>query len=177
VALDLPEPVVRAATAWQETVLAGRSALRLTGRESLHVTLSFLGAQPPGAVAELSAACSALAGAPVTELALGEPVWLPRRRPRVLALRIEDDRAELRETQAWLVGELARTGRFAPEARLFFPHVTVSRVRPGERVRPSALPAPDPVEFRAETITLYRSHLGGGPARYEPVHRVGLAER
>jgi 2'-5' RNA ligase len=145
------------------------------GEASLHVTLCFLGPCPATAVGEIVAACGAATGVTARGLALGEPVWLPRRRPRVLAVAIEDDDGALRDLQALLAGALVRAGAYEPETRLFFPHVTVARVRSGERVRPARLPAPPPLEFRGETVTLYRSRLGRGPAVYEPVHRVALA--
>jgi 2'-5' RNA ligase len=178
VALDLPAGVRRALRGWQQSVLGmdrRADTLRSVGEASLHVTLCFLGACAPAAVDRIVAACSAAAGFSVSSLAVGEPVWLPRRRPRVLAVAIEDDRGELRDVQALLSAELVRAESYEPEARLFFPHVTVARVRAGKRVRAAQLPGPEPVEFVAESVTLYRSLLSRGPAVYEPVHRVPLA--
>lgn len=116
-----------------------------------------------------------MAGASVGGLATGEPVWLPRRRPRVLAVTLEDDDGALRDLQSLLAAALVRAGVYEPEGRLFFPHVTVARVRRGERVRPARLEPSRAVEFEAKAVTLFRSHLGPGPALYEPVHRVTLA--
>jgi 2'-5' RNA ligase len=47
-------------------------------------------------------------------------------------------------------------------------------VRSEHRVRGSPLSAPAPVEFIARTVTLYRSWLSVGPARYEALHRAAL---
>lgn len=174
VALDLPRPAVGTLVDWQAAVVAARASLRVVGRDALHATLCFLGDVAAERVPDAVAALDGIAGSPAGGLALGQAVWLPRRRPRVLAVALEDDRSELRDLQALLSARLVRAGLYEPEARLFFPHVTVARVRDGERVRPVALPAPAPVEFAAEFVTLYRSHLGDGPARYEAVHPVRL---
>jgi 2'-5' RNA ligase len=62
-----------------------------------------------------------------------------------------------------------------PERRAFRPHVTVGRVRRGERVRAAGLgpPAPD-LAFHAPAVTLYRSHTGPGGSRYEALARAPL---
>ena len=55
--------------------------------------------------------------------------------------------------------------------RAFRPHVTVARVRRGERIAPRTVPAPPRLRFAAEALVLYRSQPG---SRYEPVARVAL---
>jgi 2'-5' RNA ligase len=52
--------------------------------------------------------------------------------------------------------------------------VTVARVRHGARPRQRDLPEAPSASFAGAAVTLYRSYLGGGPARYEPLERVGL---
>ena len=53
---------------------------------------------------------------------------------------------------------------------------TVARVRRGKRPGRS-LPDPPRATFAAEAVTLFRSHLGGGPARYEALERVPLSSQ
>jgi len=54
----------------------------------------------------LAAACGVLAGEPSVEATFGEPVWLPRRRPRVVAVTLEDETGALARLQATLAGAL-----------------------------------------------------------------------
>ena len=54
------------------------------------------------------------------------------------------------------------------------PHVTVARVRRGAAPRQRGLPDAPSASFAGEAVTLYRSWLGGGPARYEALERVPL---
>jgi 2'-5' RNA ligase len=174
VALELPPAVRNELVRWQVTELAQRPALRLVDRDALHVTLCFLGPVAPSAVAAVRTALDRVTGAPAAPLALGAAVWLPRRRPRVLAVTIDDDDGRLRDLQAQVAAILVAAGVYEPEPRLFFPHVTAARVRSEHRVRGSPLSAPAPVEFIARTVTLYRSWLSVGPARYEALHRAAL---
>lgn len=173
-ALELPQRALDELVRWQLSVLSGRASLRPIEREALHVTLCFLGELPSEALPALVATCGRLARSSARGLALGHGVWLPRRRPRVLAAALEDDDGELHELQARLSGSLIAANLLKPESRPFFPHVSVARVRSGDRVRPAPLEAPMPVEFAGEQITLFRSHLSGGPARYESLLRVPL---
>jgi 2'-5' RNA ligase len=62
-----------------------------------------------------------------------------------------------------------------PEARRLRPHVTLARVRRGARLRKTAVAAPPGLTFAAPALVLYRSHPGGGGARYEAVARAGLS--
>jgi 2'-5' RNA ligase len=57
------------------------------------------------------------------------------------------------------------------EERPFLAHVTVARVRSGERVRAEELPPPQRLNFDAAAITLYRSITAPSGAVYEPLWR------
>ena len=175
VALDLPSAVVEALEEWRMPVLAGEPALRPVAREALHVTLCFLGARPMAAVAPLGAVVEACAR-PAASLALGAPLWLPRRRPRVLAIALEDRHGELSALHERLLGELVDGGWHEPEPRPYLPHVTVARVRGDGAGGGRPLPEPPPtLAFDGAALTLYRSHLERGGARYEPLARAQLA--
>jgi 2'-5' RNA ligase len=158
VALDLP-PAARAAMPVPE------APWRPVPPESLHVTLAFLGSldAPDGVVAAMPDVLP-----PAGELRVGRPLRLPPRRPRVLAVELEDPTGSCVRIQAAVADALAAAGVYEPERRRWLPHVTVGRAR-GPVDRDAPLPQPDPVAFRPETVTLYRSHLGRGPARYEAV--------
>lgn len=202
VALDLPAAVRSALLAWRAPVLAAsEGALRPVAEEALHVTLCFLGslpldaAEPVGAAVERAAGGWAAGGradrgtdadgaeadgAPAVDgLALGAPLWLPRRRPHALTLALSDRDGALGRLQSALAAALAAGGWFEAEARPFLPHVTVARVRRAGDPRALArqeLPEPPSAAFAGVAVTLYRSHLGRGGARYEALTRVSLRE-
>jgi 2'-5' RNA ligase len=61
-----------------------------------------------------------------------------------------------------------------PDPRPFNGHVTLARSRRGDTdLRPLA-GTPIAGAWRADEVTVVRSHLGGGGARYEVVERVPL---
>jgi 2'-5' RNA ligase len=178
VALELPRPVVDALVGWRTPLVSEDEALRAVPRASLHATLAFLGWQEEASIAPLSAlvdACASGVGG-VAGLALGAPLWLPRRRPRVLAVALEDRHGQLGVLQARLVEELVAGAWYEPEARPYLPHVTVARVRSGGAPRLGEPPtaargggAPPVLSFDAAAVVLYRSHLSAGGARHEPL--------
>jgi 2'-5' RNA ligase len=85
---------------------------------------------------------------------------------------LQDRLGECAALQAVLSERLADLGVYEPEQRRFRPHLTVAR---GDRVRVRGLPAlPDCGEFTGEAVTLFRSHLGRGGARYEALVSVPL---
>lgn len=71
--------------------------------------------------------------------------------------------------------EAAQAAGFEPEGRPFHPHLTLSRVRPPFDIRSlvDQFP-PAKIALDVNAVTLYRSVLGRGPARYEVVDRVSL---
>ena len=169
VAVDPPEPV-RA-----EIAGGGRGAAagaRPVAADALHVTLCFLGVQPTSIIDDVAAVLLGRA-APVGRLALGAPVWLPRRRPRALAIELHDETGSLADLARDLGRELGEAIGWAAESRRYRPHVTVARMR-GGAVVPGALAATPAVSFEPEALTLYRSRLEPGGAVYQPVARVGL---
>ena len=176
VALDLPSSARAALTRWGAQALSGQAGVRPVAAEALHVTLCFLGWREEtevGAVAELVRACAAPPVA--TPLMTGAPACFPPRRPRVLAVDLVDGDGALVALQARMSETLAAHADYEPEARRFRPHVTVARVARGARLRAVTPPPPPALRFAGEAVTLYRSRLGSGGARYEPVLRVALA--
>jgi 2'-5' RNA ligase len=178
VALELPA-VVRAELAeWRSERVAGVSGLRLTAPEALHLTLCFLGPQPVGEIDAIARACSSVAARrsrPVLEL--GEPVWLPRRRPRVLAVGLGDGPGELAALQSALAAALAHGGWYEPERRPFRPHVTVARAAGNARPQPLQLPAPREITFVGSEVVLMRSRTCPGRAEYERLSAVSLDDQ
>lgn len=175
VALDLP-PAVRAQLGrWGDERLSGLTGLRLIDQRSLHVTLCFLGWRTVEEVGELTAAWRSAAPPAPVRLSLGPALWLPPRRPRVVAVELVNEDGALAELQSAVAGALVAGGFYEPEHRPFLGHVTVGRVSRGAgRIRQVPLSPPAPTRFTAEAVTLYRSRLRRGGARYEPLETVAL---
>jgi 2'-5' RNA ligase len=178
VALELPELVRGELADWRDDALDRVEGLRPVEEQGLHATLCFLGGRPEEeleAIGEAVRLGTGDAGPP--PLALGEAMWLPRSRPRVLAVALEDAAGELGDLQACVGAALEAAGVWRPERRPFLGHVTVARVRSRERVRPIELPLPPALRFEGAAVVLYRSHISRLGARYEPLRRVVLAGR
>jgi len=173
VALDLPAPA-RAALAAFRTAAADPAVWRLVPDEALHLTLAFLGHRPESDVERIAEVLRA-APAYAPRLALGRALALPAKRPRVLTAEVDDPHGSLRALQAAVSQDLAARRLYTPEARPYRPHATVARLRPDAKARRAALPDPEPLEFRGEALTLYRSHLRREGARYEALASLPLS--
>lgn len=187
VALELPDAVRVALEAWVLRLpVKLRRTLRPVTPEALHVTLCFLGGQLEQEIASIAAACDIVAAEPEVDLRLVDPVWLPRRRPRVLAIALEDGDGVLQRIQASLAAALAAGGWYQAETRPYLAHVTVARVKAGGGTRAGAgeaslrditraeLPAVPRLRFRGSRLILYRSRLHRTGARYEALAGVTL---
>jgi RNA 2',3'-cyclic 3'-phosphodiesterase len=174
VALELPGEVREALVSWRADALRGIDGLRQVTADGLHVTLCFLGGRAVSDIAPAASACRIAACEPAARLGVGEAIWLPARRPRVLAVELSDADGALGRVQSVLGDELAAGGWYTPESRQFLAHVTVARVAKGARLSSRELPAPPPIGFEGRRVTLYRSRLSPGGARYEPLATVEL---
>jgi 2'-5' RNA ligase len=183
VALELPADVVDALVTWRSRALTAIDGLRLLPRESLHVTLCFLGSQRVDDVDAIADTCVRAVTADATGadaapaapsgLSLSDLVWLPRRHPGVAAVRIDDPHGSLAALQSTLAAALVSGGWCEPEARAYLPHVTLARVGRRGRVRPPAdAPPPPGLRFSGRAVTLFRSHPGSS---YEPLHSTHLS--
>jgi 2'-5' RNA ligase len=173
VAIDLPRAARAALERWRREALRGVDGLRLVAPEALHATLCFLGWRSVGEIEQIGAVCArALGERAPPPLGFTEPLWLPRRRPRVLAVGLEDRSGDVGEIQAAVSTAMSAGGWYEPETRRFLPHVTVARVAGRARVRPVDLAAPRAEDFDAASVTLYRSRLERTGARYEPLRTV-----
>ena len=123
----------RARATGARTRFAGRSGLRLVAPEALHVTLCFLGWQSVAEIEPIASSLRAGERARPPSSSVGEPVWLPPRRPRVLAVGLDDPAGALAEVQSALSMHCSSGGWYEPESRPFLAHVTVARVAKGAR--------------------------------------------
>lgn len=168
VALELPEEVRAELVRWREDVVRDVEGLRPIRPRNLHVTLCFLGWCDVGEIDAIVAACASVRPR-LPGLALDQVRWLPKRRPRALAVAVSDPAGALAKTQAALSRVLERGGWYTPEARPFLAHVTVARASSEARLRATALTPPQPASLDRARIVLYRSRLAPGGAQYEPL--------
>jgi 2'-5' RNA ligase len=177
VALDLPSDARSAIAAWRDQVVEGRRDLRPVRAEALHVTLVFLGWQDEKAAdAIASATFEASSGMPPARLTAGGVRPLPPRDPRLFALDLKDDEGRAGAVQSAISDALEAGRWYRPEKRPFWPHLTLARVKRGERRVPALADAPAPPadRFTAGQLTLYRSTLRPQGAIYDPLARRAL---
>jgi RNA 2',3'-cyclic 3'-phosphodiesterase len=169
-ALQLPAAALDRVTAWQEAELQS-SPVRVVPRESLHVTLAFLGGRPADEVPMVAAALRSAAGS-------ARPVELRPagyRETRSVGMILLEDLAGTGAALAADLGErLQAIGVYRRERRPWLAHVTVLRFRERPRLRPEAPPEGN---IRSVRCALYRSSLGPGGARYDVLESVALGGR
>jgi len=152
---------------------------RLPGRAvpaaNWHLTLRFLGstdaARHRGIVDELGR----IDPPPPFDLTLSGLGAFPRAgRAKVLWIGADEGADALRALAASVEAAAVRAG-FAPEPKPFSPHLTLSRLDPPADLRRIIESAPSFTgRMRVDAFVLFRSHLGGGPPRYEPLDRFPL---
>lgn len=155
-------------------VLAARAPRGLPGRvvppENWHLTLRFLGETDETTLDRV------VAGLDEAELGAGFRVEFdslgafPKAgRATVLWVGVGSGAERLSEI-AELVEGVAVAAGYPPEDRPFAPHLTLSRIRPPQDLRPMLERDFDGrISFELDALTLFRSHLGRGPARYEAI--------
>jgi RNA 2',3'-cyclic 3'-phosphodiesterase len=180
VALDLPRTMKDEIVTWGRGELSD-PALRPVRRDSLHITLAFLGWRPEKEIERLSEIVLGLRSpAPLAELR--DPVAKPSpRRARLFALPAES--VGTTALQAELESKLVAARLHQPEQRAFWPHVTVARVKSegkgSKRSRhvakqPGRLPKALLQPGRLVRVRLYRSELKPSGAEYVPLAQTEL---
>lgn len=174
-ALDLGDEARDRLAAWRDLLVDGRRDVRPVPAGALHVTLVFLAWQDESAADRIAeAAFGALPPAPAPRLAATAVRPLPPRNARLFALDLEDEGGRAGALQKAASDALEAGGWYRPEKRPFWPHITLARVKRGERrVAPLPDAPPPPSEpFDASAVTLYRSTLRPQGAIYEPLART-----
>ena len=143
--------------------------------ENWHFTLRFLGSTSDEARDQIVERLeSVTCGAPFS-IRFSELGAFPNpKRARILWLGIEEGAERLIQLAATAEGT-ARSVGFAAETNPFKPHLTLSRIDPPVTV--AKLLGSKPrfgTRMTVDSLILYRSHLGGGPARYEEVVKIRL---
>ena len=171
---ELRDVLASAVQRWRDRPdLAG---LRWSDPEAWHLTLLFLGATDPSHVASIASTLDEIApGHDATTLeAGGLGGFGSAARARVAWYGVADPDNRLRNLARDTRAELA-----PDEPSRFRPHITLARAR-NEPVdlRPWIADAAAPTgRLAVDEVRLVRSHLGGGPARDEPLHGAPLGAR
>jgi 2'-5' RNA ligase len=140
-----------------------------------HLTLRFLGATRPDQLATIVRHLRAAELGDAFEVGFGGLGAFARpRSARVLWIGLTGG-LERMKALARVAEDAARAAGFAPEEKSFKPHLTLSRIQPPRDVT-HALTGVPPLDLRmpVHEVVVFRSHLGGGPARYEAVERFPL---
>jgi len=143
--------------------------------ENWHFTLRFLGSTAAEARDQIIqrlkfAGCGAAFSIRFSELG----AFPSARRARILWLGIDEGVERMKQLAA-IAEASARSARFVAETREFTPHLTLSRIDPPTSIKTLLT---SKVGFgqrmTVKSLILYRSRLGGGPARYEEIAKFEL---
>lgn len=160
-------------------VMSATGGAKLPGRvappRNWHMTLWFLGDTPRD---RFEVMLHRLAEAPLGDAfrcRFGKLGTFPRaKRASVLWVGISQG-AESLSALAAAVGEAVEDSGLRLPERPFSPHLTLSRLRPYQDLSGFLASAPSmEVEMMVREVTVFRSHLGGGPPRYEVMERRPL---
>lgn len=161
--------------AWLRRALPEGVPGRAVPAANWHLTLRFLGATRVDQLATVREHLRRAALGPAFSVRFGGLGAFSRpRSARVMWIGITEGAERLRELAA-IAEDAARAAGFAPEEKGFKPHLTISRIQPPRDVTRALQSAP-PLDLAMPVgeIVVFRSHLGGGPARYEAVERFAL---
>lgn len=164
----------------QASVGDGTARIRWVRVEGLHLTLRFLGPTPAERLPALEAAADAVARAATAfEVGLaGGGAFPSQSTPRTLWVGVTAGADRLANLADGLTRAAVEGGQ-PLDTRPFAPHLTIGRTD-GLRQAAAAARALEEaarsldVRFIADRVVLFRSLLGGGPARYEPLHEARL---
>jgi len=171
IAVPIPNPAREQILALLGRLREGGWPVRWVHDEGLHMTLKFFGEVASERLDVIAEALRfAATGAGALSLRLGELGAFPSRtRPRILWVGVEAP-ASLELLQDRIERGCEAIG-FPPEGAPFQPHVTLGRVREGQRLPPGGLEDNaegfEQVPFVADQLVLYESLLTTRGPRYE----------
>jgi RNA 2',3'-cyclic 3'-phosphodiesterase len=172
VAVPLPDEVRMALAARLEPLdMPGK----VVAAENWHITLRFLGWTDDVAFDRMLAALDESDLGSSFNVMLGGMGAFPRpKSATVIWLAVSEGLTRLEELAA-MAEEAAQRAGFGPEERPFRAHLTLSRVRPAEDASDllDSFRGAD-LGWRCGSVVVYRSHLGRGGTRYEPLETFSL---
>lgn len=164
----------------QGAVGDGTARIRWVRVDGLHLTLRFLGPTHMDLREPLEMAADAVSStvAPFDVSLSGGGAFPSLARPRSLWVGVHAGAEQLATLADGLTNAAGECG-LSLDTRRFAAHLTIGRTD-GVRLAPAAareleIAAEElDVSFAADRVILFRSILGGGPARYEPLHESRL---
>lgn len=186
IAIDLSPDVRQALTSLTLRLRSrpGHTGLRWVQPDSIHLTLEFLGDQPPARIPDVTAVLNRVGEAQAPfRIHLGALGCFPdARRPRVLWIGLVEPTGSLARLQGSIRTACGQLG-LKVEGRAFSPHLTLARLQrqagpeAAEFTRQVLAGPGDTVsaEMAVEAVQLYRSDLRPTGAAYTRLHSAPLA--
>jgi RNA 2',3'-cyclic 3'-phosphodiesterase len=180
VALPLPDQAREAIAPMLAAGAKATDAVRWVNGDNLHLTVKFLGEAPPDAAESIARVLeTATRGTPALPVTIADVGGAPNlNRVRVLWLELVAPPAL--ELLAHAVERACERLGFPLEQRVFRPHVTLGRVRDGQRVGASLVTRlqelkPD-IGFVLDSLVLFSSRTGPAGAAYTPLASIPLVQ-
>lgn len=179
-AISLPLEFKEEIARLQDILKKTRAEVKWVRPESVHLTLKFLGQVAEDIIDPLAEAASVKASqTQALSLTLnGTGVFPGPRRPRVAWLGLAGDVGRIIDLQRGLEESAEKFG-FAREKRKFSPHLTLGRIRSSKGIEEFITELdrldPQPLEFTASEVVLFRSELKPTGAIYTPLKKIPLS--
>lgn len=179
-AISLPLEFKEEIARLQDILKKTRAEVKWVRPESVHLTLKFLGQVAEDIIDPLAEAASEKASqTQALSLTLnGTGVFPGPRRPRVAWLGLAGDVGRIIDLQRGLEESAEKFG-FAREKRKFSPHLTLGRIRSSKGIKEFITELdrldPQPLEFMASEVVLFRSELKPTGAIYTPLKKIPLS--
>lgn len=181
IAIPIPEECRTMLGRLQQNLRAFRSDVRWAAIPSIHLTLKFLGEANPEILPELAKSIeSAVKTQAGFELRLhGLGCFPNQRNPRVIWCGMEGETERLSALHQSVETACASFG-FAPENRVFHPHLTLGRVKGKRNLQPllDCIKIGSDLEckFKADHFNIYKSKLMPQGALYTVLKTIVLSE-
>jgi 2'-5' RNA ligase len=179
-AINIPPEITDKITPLQKILADTKADIAWVSPANYHITVKFLGETDESLLPEITARMNrAAAEVPAFPLEAEGLDKLPEKGPtRVIISRILSPEQRLTKLHRLLDSAIGGMG-LPMDTRVLVPHLTLGRVRSNHGINRllrllekhdldffGAFPVPE--------VVLYRSLLGDGPAKYEPLHRARL---
>jgi len=191
IALDIDEEIRQRIGRFLEGVSGFAADARWVRLESLHITLKFIGEQPPEMVSTLQKKLSGVSAPPFSLTYAGIGFFPTAKSARVFWIGVQAD-PELQRLAAAVDDATAQLG-IPKEDRAFSPHLTLARKSGGSgaprrrkddgpnrvfqrlQEKLATMPAPEFGTMTAREFFLYQSQLSRSGSRYTKLHAFPLS--
>ena len=148
------------------------NAVRWTDQENYHVTLAFLGEQPPSVIDRLADELDYELSSYGVDSKIRGVSPFPETKPKLIAAMLQPTDSLLDVHKQVL--RATNNTKIAFEKRRFIPHITLGRLRHSRNPYAGTIPLAFELELDFDEVVLYESHLRSNGAEYEPIFRYPL---